>query len=133
MMKQVIEKKTLTLMSVLMDFPNRGIEYAKKNDLYETREEWSLLSALDDVHIDCKTRHWSNTACGWGGIAGQAFTKKEVIAVIVQFADPIAFVYIGRYAYTCAADEEFYKLMNDNRLPGHAHLEESSLTIIHKA
>ena len=74
----------------------------------------------------------SNTSCGWGGIAGQAFTAYCAITIAYP-AVGAAIVYVtGRAAYICAMDEAFNAKIAASNMPEWNHIERTDLDIIWK-
>lgn len=69
---------------------------------------------------------WSNTSCGFGGIAGQAFTTAQT--VIASGEDDAVLVYHrGKFAYEVEKPiEKFWEACGQRRLPGAADWERVS-------
>lgn len=56
----------------------------------------------DDCDVVVFKQVWSNTACGWPGVAGQAITSAYTVVVLGLCDDAV--VYFGRPAYRLARD-----------------------------
>lgn len=52
---------------------------------------------LEDCSVHLFKQSWPNTACGWPGLAGQAFTSAYTVVVVGPTGDAV--VYLGRPAY----------------------------------
>jgi hypothetical protein len=77
----------------------------------------------DDCDVALWKQSWPNTACGWPGIAGQAFTSAYTVVVVGPHGDAV--VYLGRPAYRLpspadVSDEKraaFYEAVSQRRMP----------------
>lgn len=80
----------------------------------------------DLAECDCEVhlfkQSWGNTACGWPGIAGRAFTDAYTVVVVGPQGD--AAVYLGRPAYYLPSDigstakrDKFYECLTARRMP----------------
>lgn len=57
--------------------------------------------AEDDIFVFSRDQVWPSTGCGFGGIAGQAFTHAQAIVMYASAVSPYAVVYHdGRFAYS---------------------------------
>jgi hypothetical protein len=65
-------------------------------DVFETKKR---RPDLYDVTVDMFVQTWGNTACGFGGIAGQAFTSAYTVVVYCIETDEYAVYHAGRFAY----------------------------------
>jgi hypothetical protein len=83
-----------------------------------------------DAHVLAQSA--SSTACGWGGMAGQAFTDFYVSAIEYPNLG-IAIIYVGRPAYICKIDESYRNLLVSGRLPLWDEVSKSNLEIFWKA
>lgn len=77
---------------------------------------------LEDVEVLLWPQSWPNTACGWPGVAGQAFTTAYTVVVLGPSHDAV--VYLGRPAYylpqegvSVAAREKFYQAVAARSMP----------------
>jgi hypothetical protein len=64
----------------------------------------------------CFRQTASNTACGWGGVAGRAFTDYWLICLEYHEAE-LAIVYINRAAYICKNDKLFEEFLLSGKFP----------------
>lgn len=83
-----------------------------------------------DAHVLAQSA--SSTACGWGGIGGQAFTNVYVVAVEYPNID-VAIVHVGRPAYICRNNDHYRKLLISGRLPLWDEVQRSELEIFWRA
>jgi hypothetical protein len=61
---------------------------------------------------------WGNTACGFGGIAGQAFTDAQTV-IASGSSDSVLVYHAGRFAYEVKQPtEKFWELCGQRSLPG---------------
>lgn len=86
--------------------------------------EETFIPDLLDVYSWPQT--WGSTACGFGGIGGQAITGAQTLVVLYETEqDRLACVFHnGRFAYLTRFDNirEGFK---NNRLPGQAEFEDN--------
>lgn len=85
---------------------------------------------MPNVHILKQTV--SNTACGWGGIGGQAFIDFYVVLLEYPELD-LATVFIERPAYVCHIDNEFKKCLSAGQMPLWDRVTDSKLNVLWKA
>lgn len=52
----------------------------------------------EELQLYAFSQTWGNTSCGWGGIAGQAFTRSMTVVILNDYSTD-ALVYLGRFAY----------------------------------
>jgi len=85
----------------------------------------------DDIEVHLFRQSWPDTACGWPGIAGQAFTSAYTVVVLGPCSDAV--VYLGRPAYylppaeargqqtrpgpSSAKRDKFYAALNARTMP----------------
>lgn len=95
----------------------------EKNKSGNYPDQYALQRAMQSLNLHVASQMWSNTSCGWGGIAGQAFTSCNVITMYSKSIG-VAYVYIaGRFAYSAACSDTFIKCMTGSALPGWADVE----------
>jgi hypothetical protein len=78
---------------------------------------------VEDCEVFLFRQTWPNTACGWPGIAGQAFTSAYTVVVLGPHGDAV--VYLGRPAYylpvgddvPAAKRETFHEALLAHRMP----------------
>lgn len=82
------------------------------------RSSFKVIS--DDLDIYAWPQTWSDTSCGFGGYAGQGFTKAQTYVVMNALQSPEAIVYhAGRYAYEVErVYPSFWWAMGRFELPG---------------
>lgn len=128
--------KMLSVLTTALDeVPGMLLAYLweSKHPVYmsDTKSE-NYRRILKNPTIHCLKQLWGNTACGWAGMAGQAFTTSDVI--IISYPEyKIAVVYINRFAYICEMDDAYDLAVQNSRFPGHADAEKSKLKILKKA
>ena len=83
-----------------------------------------------DTH--CIMQTCGNTSCGWGGIAGQAFTNYWAVVIEYPMAG-VAVVWVHRIAYVCQIDVHFKDCLTNGNVPEWDRLTQSKLNIIWKA
>ena len=81
------------------------IEYKQKQwaeskkqgvDVFETKKR---RPGLYDVTVDMFEQTWSDTSCGFGGVAGQAFTSAYTVVVHCLDTGEYAVYHSGSFAY----------------------------------
>lgn len=79
------------------------------------------LNRLDEPHPDCVSmisfpQTWSNTACGHGGMAGQAFTTAQTVVV---HNEKEAVVYLAwKFAYRVdQPGKSFWQAVSNQKMP----------------
>lgn len=82
------------------------------------------------VHSHIQTA--SSTACGWGGIAGQAFTDFWITTLEFELLD-VAAIYVGRLAYLCKMDDNYRSCIITQGLPLWDQSKNNKLEIIWRA
>lgn len=65
-------------------------------DVFETVKRRPYMS---DVTVDMFVQTWSNTSCGFGGMAGQAFTSAYTVVVFCDMTNEYAVYHAGQFAY----------------------------------
>ena len=80
-------------------------------------QDW--YRAWTDIELHVINQTWSSTACGWGGIGGQAFTSSYT-TVIVNYNMNCACIYWGgKLAYIVWTDDKWrqYIMKNGYAMP----------------
>lgn len=87
------------------------------NHFQENQKDSDPAYYADLTHVYTWPQRWSSTACGFGGMAGQAGTTAQTVVVDVC---GIFYVYhAGRLAYVVRRNHgAFYEAMRSQRLPG---------------
>lgn len=80
--------------------------------------------ALEDVAVYSWPQVWSDTSCGFGGIAGQAMTQAQATVFICRLTGAVAVYHAGRFAYLVEDPAPpFWEAFSRYTLPGqHAYL-----------
>jgi hypothetical protein len=88
----------------------------KREDGSYEMEDCARRPHLGEVEVYHFPQTWSDTSCGFGGIAGQAFTTIYTTVVIESMTN--AAVYMGgRHAYTVQCiSEEFEEDLRNHRM-----------------
>ncbi len=69
------------------------------NDAIERSNQNSKIQYISsDFNLYTWPQTWSDTSCGWGGVAGQMITSAQTV-VIFSTATFDFYVYHGRFAY----------------------------------
>lgn len=87
---------------------------------------------FDDPTVIAMVQTDSNTSCGWGGVAGQAFTSFWLVVIEYSLVG-VAIVYQGRVAYVCEIDDEYRKCIENRNMPFWDDLSRSKLKILWRA
>ena len=101
------------------------------NNLYNNYPEKAKYELLNEIKTTCLVQTDSNTSCGWGGIAGQAFTNFWMIDIEYPNIEAAA-IFIGRIAYICTIDEEFKEALKNEKMPFWGNCSQSKLKILWK-
>lgn len=90
----------------------------KGEDVFETVRRRPYMS---DVEVDMFVQTWSDTSCGFGGMAGQAFTSAYTVVVFCEMTSDYAVYHAGQFAYRInhneRTDEGYDRFKED--LAGH--------------
>ena len=82
------------------------------------------LTARDeqDLRIYSWPQMWANTACGFGGLSGQAITSAQTVVILGPSHDDVVCVYVGaRFAYLVNNPSRlFWEDMHAHRIKGQA-------------
>jgi len=62
---------------------------------------------------------WGSTACGFGGLAGQAITTAQTNVFLSRHLDIALVFHAGKFAYASRISREFGKALKEQRLPGY--------------
>ena len=72
---------------------------------------------MSDVTVDMFVQTWSDTSCGFGGMAGQAFTSAYTVVVFCDMTSEYAVYHAGQFAYIInyrnLTDEGFNRFRED--------------------
>lgn len=91
----------------------------------------NLYDKLQKLETSCFIQIDSNTSCGWGGIAGQAFTNFWM--VVIEYPEvQVAAVFIGRCAYVCKIDEFYKEALKNKSMPFWDNVSQSKISILWK-
>ncbi len=121
---KALQESPALLSNILFKMP----EYVQRFQSYP-----DASMAYDEKSIFAFQQTASNTACGWGGgIAGQAFTELWLICIEYRHFN-VAVVYIGRAAYVCACDDNFYESIMQRTMPLWDECSTHHLKILWKA
>lgn len=99
---------------------NEDFEWRHRDEEHEP-----LNQDLFDLYIFEQT--WSDTSCGFGGVAGQAFTTCNVYAFVPKAREDIPFVNVtipsdviiyigGRFAYAAPKSDLIMKDINNHNI-----------------
>lgn len=92
----------------------------KLNDMLDNNVfGMNARSIWNDVDMHVVQQTWGNTACGWGGIGGQAFTTTYTVVFENSTLQTVAVYYNGRLAYLADFDDamEVCRKANYKTLP----------------
>src|SRR5687768_9198165 len=83
---------------------------------------------MEDMNMHIFGQVASDTACGWGGIAGHAFTNFYL--VVIEFPRlNVAAVYVNRIAYICKMDDRYKEFVVQSQMPLWDEVEASGLDL----
>ncbi len=122
---QSLELQSLTaflamMTRVLQDAMSRLASIATVGEVSDGTEAPSLtVSAFSDLTVSSFRQTWSDSSCGFGGIALQALTDAQTV-VIGRTDGSCVVVYIrGEFAYRVdQPSEAFWARVQAQRLPG---------------
>lgn len=78
----------------------------------------------DSLSKKCWIQTWPSTACGFGGIAGQAFTDAETTVVNSSESDAIVVFHANKFAYLVEnPTDKFREDVSNKQLDGAAHYQ----------
>lgn len=117
-MTRAIEESPHHIVNLLYNLPEYKELATRKNN------------SVTAVHSHIQTA--SSTSCGWGGIAGQAFTDFWITAIEFEIIGVVA-VYIGRIAYICKMDDNYRECISSQGLPLWDQCQNGKLAILWKA
>lgn len=75
-------------------------------------------SDMRNIEVKVWKQMWSDTSCGFGGIAGMAFTNAYTIVVIDEYTGRCAVFHNFRFAYQTVIGEDVEKQILNQKLIG---------------
>jgi uncharacterized membrane protein YtjA (UPF0391 family) len=92
------------------------VDYFKENYPYPEEE---IEYFTEKLSLYSFPQTWSSTACGFGGIAGQAITGAQTVAFFSDGLGVFVVFIAGRFAYMVEPQgSEVIELIMQHRLPG---------------
>ena len=78
-----------------------------------------LSANREEVVMQAWEQTWPNTSCGFGGIAGQAFTTAPTVVVQHKDTEATVVYHANRFAYrVLSPSASFQTALQQKRLPG---------------